>query len=82
VVADFVARFDHLVSSPRLEKYRPADRDDLQTLTSYLWNIALYEALLQSLAALEAGLRNAVHRSLTNHAGTEYWFLASSNPKT
>lgn len=81
MVAAFIARFEQRVSRPRLEKYRPANRDDLQTLTNYLWNAALSEALMQSLAALEVGLRNAVHGTLTNHVGSEHWFLAILKPE-
>ncbi len=80
MVAAYVARFEHLVSKPRLDRYRPADRDDLETLVNYLWNVTLSEALLQGLAALEIGLRNAIHNTMTNHVGTEHWFHAVLRP--
>lgn len=74
MVAQYVANLEHLVSKPRLDRYRPANGDDLETAVTYLWNAALSEALLQGLAAVEVGLRNAVHTTLTAYAGTEYWF--------
>lgn len=80
MVAAYAARFEQLVSTARLDKYRPVDRDDLETLVHYLWNVALSEALLQSLAALEVGLRNAVHNTLSTYVGTEYWFQAVLKP--
>lgn len=74
MVAAYVAKMETLVSQPRLERYRPQDRDDLQTMVNYLWNVALSEALLQGLSAVEIGLRNSVHKTLTHELGTEYWF--------
>ena len=74
MVADYTAHFESLVSSPRLERYRPPNRDDLETVVNYLWNVALSEALLQGLSAVEIGLRNSVHKTLTTELGTEYWF--------
>jgi hypothetical protein len=80
LVAPSIARFEQLVSKPRLDKYRPANRDDLEMLVNYLWNVALSEAFLQGLAALEVGLRNAVHNTLSNHVGTEHWLHAVLKP--
>jgi hypothetical protein len=76
-----VAAFERLVSKPRLDKYRPPNGDDLETLVRYLWNAALSESLLQGLAALEVGLRNAVHNTLVSHVGTEWWFQAVLKPQ-
>lgn len=81
MVTPYVASFERLVSKPRLDKYRPPSRDDLETLVRYLWNVALSESLLQGLAALEVGLRNAVHNTLAAHVGTEYWFQAVLKPE-
>lgn len=80
MVAPYGASFERLISKPRLDKYRPANRDDLETLVNYLWNVALSEALLQGLAALEVGLRNAIHNTLTTHVGTPHWFHAVLKP--
>lgn len=81
MVAPFVTSVERLVSKPRLEKYRPPNRDDLETLVRYLWNVALSEALLQGLSALEVGLRNSIHNTLTAHIGAEYWFQAVLRPE-
>lgn len=80
MVADYVAKLESLVSRPRRERYRPQDRDDLQTAVNYLWNVALSEALLQGLSAVEVGLRNSIHRTLTTELGTEYWFWPFLHP--
>ncbi len=80
MVAAFVSDLERLVSQPRFERYRPANRDDLETAVRYLWNVAISEALLQSLSALEVGMRNAVHRALTAHAGAESWFQSVLEP--
>jgi hypothetical protein len=76
LVAAYVADLERLVSKPRLERYRPPNRDDLETAVAYLWNVALSEALLQGLSAVEVGLRNSIHNVLTAHAGTDMWFWA------
>jgi hypothetical protein len=74
VVTQYVADLERLVSQARLDRYRPTNRDDLQTAINYLWNVALSEALLQSLSAVEIGLRNTMHTALTAREGSEYWF--------
>jgi hypothetical protein len=74
LVATYVANLERLVSRPRLERFRPTNRNDLETAVTYLWNVALSEALMQGLAAVEVGLRNTVHSTMTDHVGTEYWF--------
>lgn len=76
MVAPYVANLERLVSKPRLDKYRPANRDDLETIVTYLWNVALSEALLQALSALEVGIRNAIHNTFIAYVGTPYWFQA------
>lgn len=74
MVAPYVANLERLVSKPRLDRYRPQDGGDLETAVNYLWNVALSEALLQGIAAVEVGLRNTVHNAMTMYCGTEYWF--------
>lgn len=76
MVTTFVGDLERLVSRPRLDKYRPAGRDDLQTVVAYLWNVSLSEALLQGLAAFEIALRNSIHNAFTAKAGTDQWFWA------
>jgi hypothetical protein len=49
-------------------------------MVNYLWNVALSEALLQGLSAVEVGLRNSVHNTMTAHVGTDYWFQAILRP--
>lgn len=80
MIAAYVNDLERLVSKPRLDRYRPANGDDLETAVRYLWNIALSEALLQGVANLEVGLRNSIHATLSAHVGTEYWFQAILRP--
>lgn len=80
LVSSYVSNLEKLVSRPRLERYRPEDRDDLETAVNYLWNVALSESMLQGIAALEIAMRNAIHNALTQHIGTEYWFQAVLRP--
>lgn len=74
MVSTYVSNLETLVSSARLERYRPATREDFETAVNYLWNVALSESLLQSLSSVEVGLRNAVHSALSSRQGSEYWF--------
>jgi hypothetical protein len=76
LIATFVADLERLVSQPRFERYRPANRGDLETVVAYLWNVSLSEALLQGISALEIALRNSIHRAFTDHTGTDQWFWA------
>jgi hypothetical protein len=62
------------ISPIRLEAYRPANGNDLDMIVNYVWNIELSEALYPCLQTFEIALRNSVHRVLTNHYQSEYWF--------
>lgn len=63
-------------SEPRLSAYlkRPECQDTLDALAAYYWNIQLSESFYVTLQSLEVALRNALHRSLTQHFQTENWF--------
>lgn len=76
MVAPYVAELERLVSPARLDRYRPASRDALETVVAYLYNVALSEALLQGIAAVEIALRNSIHNVFTAHFGMEQWFWA------
>jgi len=74
VDAVLVGSLERIVSAPRLQRYRDASTSDLETAVIYCRNVQLSEALLPSIAMFEVVLRNAVHTTLTLHAGTEWWF--------
>lgn len=80
VIGMFVDNLERLVSKPRLDRYRPADDDPLETAVSYLWNLALSEALLQGIAWVEIALRNSIHNAFTDHAAAAQWFWAILKP--
>jgi hypothetical protein len=74
----FVDDLHVAISAERLESYRPNDQSsDLEMVSTYLWNIALSEALYPSLQVLEIALRNSIHAALAKRYGTEEWFDSS-----
>jgi hypothetical protein len=75
--AQLVANLERIVSAPRLQRYRNASASDLETAVLYCWNVQLGEALMPSIAVFEVTLRNAVHNTLTSHAGTDWWFKST-----
>lgn len=76
MVAAYVSELERLVSKPRLDRYRPSNGDDLDTVVAYLLNVAYSESLLQGISAVEIALRNSIHQAFTIHAGTDQWFWA------
>lgn len=75
VVADFI-------TAPRLSSYLRAANGDLATaLALYEWNSHADAALVQTAALVEAVVRNALDRELTNWADERYgdssWFDAA-----
>lgn len=73
MVAAYVADVERLVSQSRLDRYR-VPGSDLETMVTYLWNVALSEALLQGICSVEIAIRNAIHNAFTAHYGTDQWF--------
>lgn len=72
--SDFFRRFLEAISQDRIDAYRSDGADEATTAARYLWNIALCESLYSPLQMCEIGLRNAVHRALTAHFGTDRWY--------
>ncbi|MGB9181940.1 MAG: hypothetical protein WCB68_22105 [Pyrinomonadaceae bacterium] len=57
-----------------MEAYRREGDDDLETLTRYVWNICLCEALYPVFQILEVGLRNSIHNAATASFGDPKWY--------
>jgi hypothetical protein len=57
-----------------MENYRSDNGSDLDMVVNDFFNIELSEALYPSLQAFEVALRNSVHRALSQHFATEFWF--------
>ena len=74
MVSQFVSDLYLPLSQVRLEGYRPQGGSDLDMVTNYFWNIALAEALVPSLHAIELAVRNSMHSALTHLHGSEMWF--------
>jgi len=59
-------RFQQAISPKRLEAYRNLPSDsNLDLLSTYLWNIALSEALYPVLHNFEIALRNSFHQAIS-----------------
>lgn len=74
MVSRLITQIEPAISSVRLQRYRSTGASDLETLTNYLWNIALGESLYCCLDSVEVSLRNSLHESLTQHFGTPTWY--------
>lgn len=74
MVAQFVGNLQLPIAPARLEAYRPVDGSDLEMVTNYFWDIALAEALMPSLHAVELALRNSLHTQLSDRYQTNLWF--------
>jgi hypothetical protein len=70
----FLAELEISLSEARLQRYRPASGEELETIINYLWNVALAESLFCSLNAVEISLRNGLHTTLAQHFGTPAWY--------
>lgn len=76
--AKYVAVLGSIVSPTRLQAYRLAtDRDDLDALARYLWNMALSEALYPSLQNMEIALRNSLQQAVGRTLHDPQWLTAT-----
>lgn len=62
------------ISSHRLDSYRQGGQTDFEVIVSYLWNVALCEALYPALQALEVTLRNSIHEAAVKRYKSDFWF--------
>lgn len=63
-----------VISEKRLQRYGSLNPSDLpETMSRYLWNIGLCEALYPLLNGLEVALRNRIHAVLTTKTGKTRW---------
>lgn len=63
------------ISPNRLLPYTDhADKDELDSLGRYFWNIALCEAMYPSLQSVEISLRNAMNYAIHWHTRNAFWF--------
>ena len=70
----FVQALRTPLSAPGLERYRTNDGPNLHMLANYFWNMDLAETLFPSLPAVEVGLHNTIHATLSNRYGTQQWW--------
>ena len=69
----FFDQMESILHSERINAYRQDGAPQKLGLARYLLNMALSEALYPTLQFAEIALRNAIHRELTLHCGTESW---------
>lgn len=74
VTVKLLSELEPSISPARLQRYRPSNGDDLDTIVNYLWNVSLAESLFSSLNAVEIALRNGLHTTLAQHFGTPAWY--------
>ena len=74
MVDQFVVALHPPISRIRLERYRPPGGPNLHMLANYFWNMDLAEALFPTLHAVEVGLRNTIHTTLTGRYNTQEWW--------
>jgi hypothetical protein len=70
----FFQKIEGIIHTERIDAYRQDGVDEKTTLSRYLLNMALSEALYPALQFSEIALRNAVHRELSARCGTDTWY--------
>jgi hypothetical protein len=70
----FFQEIEGILHTERIDAYRRDGVDETTTLSRYLLNMALSEALYPTLQFSEIALRNAIHRELTSHCSTDAWY--------
>ena len=73
-IADYYAELEAALAPDRLASYRPPDADNLMTIATYFWNVALSCDLHLGLGAAEVSMRNGIHSALSAHAGGADWY--------
>lgn len=76
MVSRYVSEMENALSPERLSSYRQSRINDLESISTYFWNIALCQALYPCLGTLEVALRNSIHRTLSDHFGRDDWYNA------
>lgn len=74
---DFFKGLETALAVERLDAYRQDQASELITLSRYLWNMALCEALYSPLQMAEVALRNQIHSSMTELFSAEDWYTTS-----
>lgn len=73
-IAQYLADLEAALAQDRLASYRPTGADDLTTIATYFWNVALSRDLYPGLHAAEVSMRNGVHNALTSYTGRPDWY--------
>jgi len=72
--ATFFQHIEDILHAERIDSYRQDRADEAKTLSRYALNMALSEALYPVLQFAEIGLRNSVHKAMSDRCGTDAWY--------
>lgn len=75
-ISEMLQSIEHLLSAPRLARYRQGASDDLSVLAIYCWNVQLSEALVPCLNFVETSLRNSLDIYLADRFNRSDWYDA------
>lgn len=70
----FFTQIESVLAVERLDAYRQDGANEITTLSRYLLNLALCEALYSPLQFAEIALRNAIHTQLTQRYQADDWY--------
>jgi len=70
----FFQQIEGILHTERIDAYRQDGADHGVTLSRYVLNMALSEALYPALQFAEIALRNAAHRELSARCATDAWY--------
>jgi hypothetical protein len=73
----FFQGLEKALAVERLDAFRQDGASQLTTLSRYLWNMALCEALYSPLQMAEVALRNSIHSCFSEQFSTEDWYTTS-----
>lgn len=74
---EFFRKVEAALAVERLDAFREDGNAPLAVLSSYLWNIALCEALYSPLQMAEIALRNRIHVCFSEQFSAEDWYATS-----
>jgi hypothetical protein len=74
---EFFKKVEAALAVERLDVFREDGDEPLVVLSSYLWNIALCEALYSPLQMAEIALRNRIHMYFSEQFSVEDWYITS-----
>ncbi len=72
--SEYFTQIESVLAVERLDAYRQDGANEITTLSRYLLNLALCEALYSPLQFAEIALRNAIHTQLSQRYQADDWY--------